>query len=80
MILSSFAFFSQLKRPSIRTSSGTSLYMQNPLPLRLATKKNLLLPINSLMKNQPKNDNFLIVTDENLPVYMRLQVTFLYNS
>ncbi|KAI8802242.1 hypothetical protein BJ742DRAFT_911782 [Cladochytrium replicatum] len=61
----------QLKRPSLRTSSK-SLYMQAPKFLEEATRPNLEKPISTLVVDGDE----IIVTDENLPVNLKLVVTF----
>ncbi len=61
----------QLKKPSLRTASK-SLYMQAPKVLELATRSNLEKRIDVLISS----DEEITVTDDSLPIIIRLMVSF----
>lgn len=62
----------QLKRPSLSTPSK-SLYMQAPKSLQIATSRNLEVRVAELLDGGGED---VIVTDENLPVSIRLVIEY----
>lgn len=66
-----FFFYSQLKKPSLRTSSK-SLYMQAPPALEIATRPNLTKTMEELIEE----GDYITVTDIALPVSIQLKVSW----
>jgi ubiquitin-activating enzyme E1 C len=65
----------QLRKPSIRTLSGKTLYMQAPSTLEEMTRPQLNLPLSTLLDHE--TEVTCIVTDPTFPNYLHLHLSLL---
>jgi len=67
----------QIKKPSIRTSGGKSVYMQAPPPLEEATRPNLEKRLSSFLNpSESVKELEMTITDANIPVTLIIEVIF----
>lgn len=67
-----FFFYSQLKKPSLRTAAK-SLYMQAPPMLQEATRPNLSKTLRELVED----GEYITITDVALPVSLELKMNWI---